>query len=332
MPTPTKAPTLSIINPRQLLQTDGEQSLAALIRRTGYVIQPNLLRDLGHVLRTGLPWLIEGPKGGGKTALAEALAEACQLPMYYLQGMEGLTMADVLYDWDREGQTQWVRQSVSLGMNLDEARAGQWTREFLLLGEALAAYEHAAKADVVPILICDEFDKVSEKLEDMLLQLFARGFAHVPRYGEIGVLEQARWPVVILLSNDQRHDLSAPLRSRCLYSWLAPPQPQEEAQILKARCPQATKELLIKMVKLIQAIRGLPGLIDKPGLRESIGLVRALIAEGCSDLTIREVESHLCFLAKRHLDLENLRKSLARIEVLMELPDPEIEAWFLAKE
>ena len=307
------------------------EALAKLLRQTGYVIQPNLLRDLGHALRNGLPWLIEGQKGGGKTALAEALAEACNLPMYYLQGMEGLTMADVLYDWDREGQTQWVRQSVTLGMNLDEARAGQWTREFLLLGEALAAYEHAAKHDVVPILICDEFDKVSEKLEDMLLQLFARGYAHVPRYGEIGVREQAHWPVVILLSNDQRHDLSAPMRSRCLYSWLAPPQPNEEAQILTARCPQAPPGLLIKMVKLIQAIRGLPGLIDKPGLRESIGLVQALIAEGCSELTIREVESHLCFLAKRHLDLENLRKSLARIEVLMELPDPEIEAWFSAK-
>lgn len=332
MPTPTKAPKLSVINPRQLLEADGEQALTDLLRRTGYVIQPNLLRDLGHVLRTGLPWLIEGPKGGGKTALAEALAEACNLPMYYLQGMEGLTMADVLYDWDREGQTQWVRQSVTLGMSLDEARAGQWTREFLLLGEALAAYEHAAKNDVVPILICDEFDKVSEKLEDMLLQLFARGFAHVPRYGEIGIREQSHWPVVILLSNDQRHDLSAPLRSRCLYSWLASPQPHEETQILTARCPQAARELLIKMVKLIQAIRGLPGLIDKPGLRESIGLVRALVAEGCTTLTIKDIENHLCFLAKRQLDLENLRKSLARIEVVMELPDPEIEAWFSEKE
>ena len=323
---------LPTINSRELLAEGGEQSLAALIRHTGYVIQQNLLRDLAHALRNGLPWLIEGPKGGGKTALAEALAEACNLPVYYLQGMEGLTIADVLYAWDREGQTQWVRQVVTTGQGLEEARAGQWTREFLLLGEVLAAYEAAAESDVVPILICDEFDKVSEKLEDMLLQLFARGFAHVPRYGEIGVREQARWPVVILLSNDQRHDLSSPMRSRCLYSWLAPPQPHEEARILQARCPQATRGLLIKMVKLIQGIRGLPGLIDKPGLRESIGLVRALVAEGYAELTIRDIESHLCFLAKRHLDLENLRKSLARIEVLMELPDREVESWFSERE
>lgn len=320
-------PDLPAINPRALLAESDERSLADLLRSTGYVIQSNMLHDLGHVLRNCLPWLIEGPRGGGKTALAEALAEACNLPVYYLQGMEGLTIADVLYDWDREGQTQWVRQAVLMGMTIAEARDGQWAREFLILGEALAAYERAAQDDLVPILICDEFDKVSEKLEDMLLQLFARGYAHIPRFGEIGVRDQAHWPVVILLSNDHRHDLSSPMRSRCLYSWLKPPTPREEIGVLNARCPQASRRMLIKTAKMIGAIRGLPGIVDKPGIRESLSLLCALIHEGKSDLTIDEIENHLCFLAKRRLDQDNLRKSLARIEVQMELRDSEIESW-----
>jgi len=320
-------PGLPIINPRKLLDESGEQVLADLLSGTGYVIQRGMLHDLCHVLRSGLPWLIEGPRGGGKTALAEALAEACNLPMFYLQGMEGLTLVDVLYDWDREAQTQWVRQAVAMGSGFEEARAGQWTREFLLLGEALAAYETAAQQDAVPILICDEFDKVSEKIEDMLLQLFARGYAHIPRFGGIGVRDQSRWPVVILLSNDQRHDLSSPMRSRCLYSWLPPPAPREEVRILKARCPQASRLLLGKMVRLINAVRNLPGITDKPGLRESISLLSALTNEGCDDLSIAEIERHLCFLARRRLDLENLRKSLARVEVMMNAPNDEIEGW-----
>jgi len=320
-------PNLLVINPRSLLVESGEQAIADLLHTTGYVIQRGMLSDLSHVLRSGLPWLIEGPRGGGKTALAESLAEACNLPVFYLQGMDGLTLPDVLYGWDSEAQTQSVRQAVAMGQSFDESRARQWTREFLILGEALAAYERAAQDNVIPILICDEFDKVSEKIEDMMLQLFARGYAHIPRYGEIGVRDQARWPVVILLSNDQRHDLSSPMRSRCLYSWLPVPTLREEARILKARCPQASRLMLLKMVKLISAIRGLPGIVDKPGLRESIALMRTLANAGHRDLSIHEIESHLCFLAKRHLDLENLRKSLARVEAVMEAPNAEIDVW-----
>jgi MoxR-like ATPase len=325
-------PHLPILNPRTLLIESGAQALADVLHGTGYILPRGMLRDLCHVLRSGLPWLIEGPRGGGKTALAEALATACNLPLFYLQGMEGLTLADVLYDWDREAQTQWVRQSVALGGSLPEARAGQWTREFLLLGEALAAYELAAQEDIVPILICDEFDKVSEKIEDMLLQLFARGFAHIPRLGEIGVPDQSRWPIVILLSNDQRHDLSAPMRSRCLYSWLPPPTPREEVRILQARCPHATRTLLMQMVKLMHAVRSLPGITEKPGLRESIALLSALTKIGLSKMNQEDIAEHLCFLARRHFDLENLHKSLARIEMMMSAPHHEIESWMDAAE
>src|SRR5262249_52316768 len=208
--------------------------------------------------------------------------------------------------------TQWVRQAIATGRSFEEARAGQWSREFLKLGEALAAHEYAARGEAVPILICDEFDKVSEKIEDTLLQLFARGYAHIPRYGEIGLEDASPWAVVILLSNDKRHDLSSPMRSRCLYSWLPAPSPHEEARILRARCPQAPDNLLRKMVRLINAIRGLPGIVDKPGLRESIAFLRALVNEEIHYLNAYVIDSHLCFLAKRRLDLENLRKSLAR--------------------
>lgn len=320
-------PAFPTINPRTVLEENCEAAIGDLLKPTGYVIQATMLRDLGHVLRSSLPWLIEGPRGGGKTALAEALAEACNLPVFYLQGMQDLTLGDVLNEWDREAQTQWVRQSIAQGQSFDAARGGQWTREFLKLGEALAAFECAAARETIPILICDEFDKVSEKIEDTLLQLFARGYAHIPRLGEIGVSGQSHWPIVILLSNDQRHDLSSPMRSRCLYSWLPRPTPQEEVRILKARCPQASRDLLVQMVKHLNAIQGLPGIVDKPGLRESIAFLQALAREDRREITIDSIESHLCFLAKRRLDHENLRKSLFRVELIMKAPDPQIDAW-----
>jgi len=320
-------PNLPTIDPRLLVDSDGPAALADLLAQTGYVIQPRMLIDLKHVLRSGKPWLIEGPRGGGKTALGEALAQACNLPCFYLQGMQGLTLDDVLYTWDREGQNQWVRQATSSGKSLSVARAEQWSREYLVLGEALGAFDLAARCDITPILIIDEADKLQEHIEDMLLQLLGRGWAHVPRFGDIGIGDNGKWPVVILLSNDIRHDLSPPLRSRCLYSWLEPPTVREEVRILRARVPAASPQLLGNVVKIINCIRGIGGVTDKPGLRESIDLLTALSNDESITWSAELLEEHLCFLGKRVRDRSNLEKGVARLLQAIRSPHPDIDSW-----
>jgi MoxR-like ATPase len=315
-------------DPRLLVSEGGPQALAAILASTGYIIQRRILGDLVHSLRSYKPLLIEGPRGGGKTALAEALAEACNLTMFYLQGMDELTIADVFYSWDCEAQTQMVRQELAAGTLLSEAQAKQFSREYLIVGEALAAFDYASSSESIPILVIDEADKLSEKIEDMLLQLLGRGWAHVPRLGNIGVRERERWPVVILLSNDIRHDLSAPLRSRCLYSWLEPPSPREEVRILRARVPDASPELLLAVTRLINSIRrDMPAVRDKPGLRESIDLIEAMVRDNVSDLTTEIIEGYLCFLGKRRKELANLRQGAARLEWAVRNSDSEIDLW-----
>jgi hypothetical protein len=87
--------------------------------------------------------------------------------------MEGLTLDDVLYCWDREGQNQWARQATSSGKSLAAARAEQWSREYLILGEALGAFDLAARCDITPILIIDEADKLQEHIEDICCSNFS---------------------------------------------------------------------------------------------------------------------------------------------------------------
>jgi MoxR-like ATPase len=311
-----------------MVEREGLEALAATLADAGYIIQRRLLVDLGHSLRSQKPLLIEGPRGGGKTALAESLAEACNLTSFYLQGMDDLTIADVLYSWDREAQTQMVRQELAAGTKLREAQDKQFTREYLILGEALAAFEYARLNNKPPVLIIDEADKLTEKIEDMLLQLLGRGVAHVPRFGNVGVDDPARWPIVILLSNDIRHDLSAPMRSRCLYTWLDPPTPKEEVRILRARAPGASHDLVRGVTKLVNCIRrDMPAVRDKPGLRESIDLTEALLRNGVETLTSEVIDEHLCFLGKRHKELLNLRQGIARMEFAVRMVDPEIDDW-----
>jgi MoxR-like ATPase len=316
-----------IINPREALRHGGAKQLARHLADTGYMIQEGILGDMVQAIKGGAPHLIEGPRGAGKTALAEALAKGCNLPLFYLQGMEGLTLDEVLYSWDRESQSEYVRQAVASGKPLSEARQEQWSDEYLILGEALAAYDYAARNDVVPILIVDEIDKLNETVEDMLLQLFGRGYAHVPRFGNIGVEDASKWPIVVLLSNNIRHDLSAPMRSRCVYSWMELPTAQEEVLILKTRVPEASAQLVAYGAKLLDSVRAIPGVVDKPALREGIALLQAWARDEVTAVTEEVLKEYLCLIAKREPDRKYLALSLARVEKDINLPHREIDAW-----
>jgi len=320
-------PGKGIINPREVLRNGGPKQLARHLAGTGYMIQEGILGDMVQAIKGGAPHLIEGPRGAGKTALAEALAKGCNLPVFYLQGMEGLTLDEVLYSWDRESQSEYVRQAVASGKPLSEARQEQWSEEYLILGEALAAYDYAARNDVVPILIVDEVDKLTETVEDMLLQLFGRGYAHVPRFGNIGVEDASKWPIVVLLSNNIRHDLSAPMRSRCVYSWMELPTAREEVLILKTRVPEASAQLVAYGAKLLDSVRAIPGVVDKPALREGIALLQAWARDEVTEVTEEVLKEYLCLIAKREPDRKYLALSLARVEKDINLPHREIDGW-----
>lgn len=320
-------PNKPIINPREVVSEGGSEALEKLLASTGYIIQHGVLSDLTLSIKLGLPHLVEGERGSGKTALAEALGEACNLPMFYLQGMKGLELADVLYSWDREGQNQFVSQAIASGMKLAEARAQQWGAEYLMFGEALGAFEYAARTGTIPILIVDEIDKLEETIEDMLLQLFGRGYAHVPRYGDVGEKDPKRRPIVVLLSNDIRHDLSVPLRSRCVYTWMDMPLAWEDVAILCERVPEASAEAVRWIVKLLDSIRMIPGIQDKPALREGISILNALMKDGVRQLDELTLKRYACLIVKRRGDRDYFLQSLARVERDVNVAHDEIDVW-----
>src|SRR6185436_3783612 len=99
-----RKPDVKTINPRMVLQHGGADELAGYLAGTGYMVQHGILRDTVQAIKAGAPLLVEGDRGSGKTALAEAIAQGCNLPLFYLQGMEDLTLDEVLYRWDRESQ------------------------------------------------------------------------------------------------------------------------------------------------------------------------------------------------------------------------------------
>src|SRR3977135_686626 len=124
-------PHRPVIDPRRLVREHGREALADLVaRESGYIFQLRRLKDLCQSLRSGMPLLAEGERGGGKTEMVDALAYSCNRPYFELQGMDGLTLKDILFEWDEPGQNNFVLQATAAGgFDLTMAPHEQWRRE-----------------------------------------------------------------------------------------------------------------------------------------------------------------------------------------------------------
>ena len=262
--------------------------------------------------------------------MVDALAYSCNRPYFELQGMDDLTLKDILFEWDPSAQNNFVVQAVGTNeLSLAAARNQQWRREFLNLGEILKAYDYLATTGVVPIVKLDELEKLPQVCQAFFYQLFTDGHASVPRlienHGHIGVGKQDEKPIVILTSNNQ-HVVHPPLRSRCVYTKVRLPTDMEEARILHSRVVEASPELLSQVVKVIRYIRiMMPTVKDKPGLRESIALLRSLTTEDVTEISAEIVDDHLGFIARNADDLANLELGLMRLERAAHTPDAVID-------
>src|SRR6266849_8337460 len=120
-------PHREVIDPRRLVCEHGRGALAELVaRESGYIFQLRPLKDLCQSLKSGMPLLAEGERGGGKTEMVDALAHACNRPYFELQGMDGLKLNDILFEWDEQGQNNFVLQAVASNqLTLETARLKQ---------------------------------------------------------------------------------------------------------------------------------------------------------------------------------------------------------------
>jgi MoxR-like ATPase len=308
-----KNPRKTSIDPRKVLRAGGKQELDHLLRKVGYVPQAQTLNDLALALRRSKPLLLGGPRGAGKTAIAEDLAAACNLSLFSVPGHEGIEAIDMIGNWDRAEQELTVRQAVEGGMSLVEARRQKWHADFYESGEFLDAYKEAARAaacgDPAPVLLLDEVEKLPLRLQHTLLQPLARGYADVPKLeGVIGVEDPLHRPIVILTSNNLDL-LSEPLTSRCFVTWMNPPSPVEEIVIFRARVPHARPEMAAAVAAMISYIReDMPEIRNQPGIRESVDLLAALTDDGVAEITVEVIREYTACLGKGKKELEVLRQ------------------------
>ena len=125
------------------------------------------------------------------------------------------------------------------------------------------------------MLLIDEVDRSDDEFEAFLLEFLSDFAISIP---EIGTVVAKRRPLVVLTSNRTR-ELHDALKRRCLYHWIDYPDPEREAEIVRARLPEVPEAVALRVCDAVARLRG-EELYKLPGVGETITWARALLALG----------------------------------------------------
>ena len=134
--------------------------------------------------------------------------------------MRGIDAAHALYEWNYPRQMLALRQAGEEPIDI-------YRDEFLIERPMLAALRSPQRVT----LLIDEIDRSDHEFEAFLLEFLSDFQISIPERGTVRAAER---PVVILTSNRTR-ELHEALRRRCVYHWIAYPEPDREAQIIMMR-------------------------------------------------------------------------------------------------
>jgi MoxR-like ATPase len=272
-------------------------ALRAGLAASGYLAGDALATALLLSVRMGQPILLEGEPGVGKTEAARALSSTLDTVLIRLQCYEGLSSAEALYEWNYPRQLLAIRLAESRGESLRDADL--FNEDYLLPRPLLAAISHPGPRPAV--LLIDEVDRADDEFEAFLLELLADAAVTIP---ELGTRRAVLPPVVVLTSNRTR-DLHDALKRRCLYHWIAYPETERVAAIIRARVPEAGS-LADGVAVAVHRLRGQP-LLKPPGVAEAINWAQALRVLGASTVDEMAIEGTLGAVLKYPEDVDAVR-------------------------
>ena len=252
-----------------------------------YIASEELIRSVNIAAALQKPLLVKGEPGTGKTMLAESIADSLGMELIIWNIKSTTKAQDGLYVYDTV-QRLYDSQFGEHGVD-DISR-------YIKLGKLGIAFTKEKQA----VLLIDEIDKADlEFPNDLLWELDQMEF-YIPETGE--TIKAKQRPIVIITSNAEKELPDAFLR-RCIFHYIAFPDQEMMARIVRAHYPDLEQNLLDACLNAFYRLRSLAGITKKPATTELLDWIQALIIGGVSEDELKEKLPFIGVLLKKTEDL-----------------------------
>ena len=277
-----------------------------------YLCDPELAQAF-HIARVlGMPLLIEGEPGTGKTELPLQFAADLGLNMHVYPVGSKSTVEQFVAKFDhvkylRDSQVEVLnaqREERGLDGLSTSGRSTEQLDDYVILGPAARAY-----SDKNSVLLIDEIDKAPREFpNDLLYALSHRKFI-LPESGRVISATEDEMPAIVITSNREQ-ELPTAFKGRCIYHYISFPEVQTMHEIVRKHFPDADDELVEKAIQLFYQLRR-AGMERAPSTRELLNWLKYLQTFKKNEALDRVVNKHgLGVLVKTEKDLLKAQRFL----------------------
>lgn len=233
-----------------------------------------LIEVVNLAIELGMPLLLEGEPGCGKSRLAHALVyefnyrQESNPIKYYEWIVQSTSKAeDSLYQYDYIGRLQAAQISGILSQKeIEESSSEQknpatskqknpaTSKDWVDLQPLGKAFKQSKDKQEQSVVLIDEIDKADRDFpNDLLLAIESRRFL-IKETGDLIQANDQAFPLIIITSNQEKNLPNAFLR-RCIYHYIELPNQERLRKILTERFTDAEQEVIIKAVDRFQEVR-----------------------------------------------------------------------------